>query len=161
MTRLVVRRAAAVFGTDHHLALGTEDDPLQRVGEVGLGDDLVIPPRGKQCGLVDEVREVGADHPGCRRRQPTEVDVGPERDAPRVHLEDRLATATVGRLHGDPAVETTGPQQRRVEHLGPVGRADHDDARRSVEAVHLREDLVQRLLALVVPTAEAGDTGRS
>ena len=43
-----------------------------------------------------------------------------------------------------------GPQQRRVEHVGPVGGGEHDDAFARVEAVHLGQDLVQRLLALVV-----------
>jgi hypothetical protein len=48
-----------------------------------------------------------------------------------------------------------GPQQRRVEHVGPVGRGDHDHARVALEAVHLDEQLVERLLALVVAAAEA------
>ena len=43
-----------------------------------------------------------------------------------------------------------GPQQRRVERLGPVRRREHDDAGGRVEAVHLGEHLVERLLALVV-----------
>jgi hypothetical protein len=38
----------------------------------------------------------------------------------------------------------------------PVGGRDEDDAALDVEAVHLDEHLVQRLLALVVPTAHAG-----
>ena len=50
-----------------------------------------------------------------------------------------------------------GPQQGRVEDLGPVGRAEHDDRLRRLEAVHLGQDLVERLLALVVG---AGDAGR-
>ena len=49
-----------------------------------------------------------------------------------------------------------GPHQRGVEHVGPVGRGDHDDAGVALEAVHLDEELVQRLLALVVAAAEAG-----
>src|SRR5205085_12080742 len=38
---------------------------------------------------------------------------------------------------------------------------DDDDAGRRVEAVHLGEDLVERLLALVVAAAEAGDARRA
>ena len=49
-----------------------------------------------------------------------------------------------------------GPQQRRVEHVGPVGRGDQDDAFVGLEAVHLDQQLVERLLALVVAAAEAG-----
>ena len=43
-----------------------------------------------------------------------------------------------------------GPQQRRVEDLGAVGRGQHDHALVAGEAVHLGEDLVERLLPLVV-----------
>ena len=54
------------------------------------------------------------------------------------------------------AVEAAGPQQGRIEHVGPVG-GGHDDHRLGLrEAVHLAEDLVERLLALVVAAAHAG-----
>ncbi len=49
-----------------------------------------------------------------------------------------------------------GPQQRGVEHVGPVGGRDEDDALVGLEAVHLDQELVQRLLALVVAAAQAG-----
>ncbi len=49
-----------------------------------------------------------------------------------------------------------GPQERRVEDVGSVGRGDDDDVRVRVEAVHLDEDLVEGLLALVVAATEAG-----
>ncbi len=49
-----------------------------------------------------------------------------------------------------------GPQQRRVEDVGPVGGRDHDDVVLRLEAVHLDQQLVERLLALVVAAAHAG-----
>ncbi len=54
-----------------------------------------------------------------------------------------------------------GPKQRLVENIGSVGRADDEHAGGRVEPVHLGQDLIQRLLALVVAAAEAGDTGRT
>ena len=54
------------------------------------------------------------------------------------------------------AVEAAGTEERRIEDVGPVGRGEDDDALVGVEAVHLDEDLVERLLALVVAAAEAG-----
>ena len=68
----------------------------------------------------------------------------------QVHLEDLRAPAQVGQLDDDAAVEAAGAQQRRVEHLGAVRRGEQHDALRRVEAVHLDEQLVQRLLLLVV-----------
>ena len=70
----------------------------------------------------------------------------------------RIATRPFmsGPVEDDLAVEAARPQQRRIEDVGPVRRGDDDDAGVGVEAVHLDEDLVEGLLALVVATAEAG-----
>ena len=70
-------------------------------------------------------------------------------------LEDLAAAVLVGRRDRDAAVEAARAQQRLVEDLGAVGRAEHDHGDVGLEAVHLGEDLVERLLALVVAAAEA------
>ena len=73
-----------------------------------------------------------------------------------MHLEDALAADHVGCVDGDLAVEAAGAQQRGVEDVGAVGRRDEDDVGLDVEAVHLDEQLVEGLLALVVTAADAG-----
>ena len=82
----------------------------------------------------------------------------------RVHLEDASPAFPVGRVHDDATVEPPGPEQGGVEDLGSVGGGQHDDALVAGEAVHLGEDLVERLLALVVTAevdrAAAGPTDR-
>ena len=70
--------------------------------------------------------------------------------------EDAFAALHVRAVDDDAAVEAARAQQRRIEHVGAVGRGDEDDALVRLEAVHLDEQLVQRLLALVVAAAEAG-----
>ena len=66
----------------------------------------------------------------------------------------RPTTSGIG--HDHLPVETAGTQERRVEHVRTVGGGDQDDAFVGLEAVHLDEQLVQRLLALVIAAAEAG-----
>ena len=66
------------------------------------------------------------------------------------------APAHVGGVDHDLAVEAAGPEQRRIEHVGPVGGRDEDDAVVGLEAVHLDQQLVERLLPLVVAAAEPG-----
>ena len=70
----------------------------------------------------------------------------------------RIARAAlhVRPVEDDLAVEAAGAQQRRVEHVGAVGGGDDDHVGVRVEAVHLDQDLVEGLLALVVRAAEAG-----
>ena len=123
------------------------------------GDLLVVAARRGQGRLVGEVGEVGADHAGRRRGDPVEVDVVGERQRARVDLEDLAAPVLVGRRHGHAAVEAAGPQQRAVEDLRAVGGAEDDHRDVGLEAVHLGQDLVERLLALVVAAAEAHAAG--
>jgi hypothetical protein len=157
VTGLVVGGAAAVCLAHHDLPLGAEHDPLERIGEVGFLDLLVLSASRQQRGLVDQVGEVGAHHPWRRGRDPAQIDARGNRHPARMHLEDLATPVAVGWLHRHPAVEPARPQQCRIEHLGTVGGRDHDHARRRVEPVHLGQDLVQRLLALVVAAAVAGD----
>ena len=73
-----------------------------------------------------------------------------------MHLEDLAAAVSVGTVDDDLAVEAPGAQKRRVEDVGTVRGGDEDDVVLHLEAVHLDEELVQRLLALVVAAAQAG-----
>ena len=141
---------------DHAAALGAHHHLVLRDLEVEHLDLLVVVARGEQRRLVHEVLEVGAGEAGRAAREELDVDVVAERDAPRVHLEDAFAALHVGARHDHAAVEAAGAQQRGIEHVGAVGRGDQDDAFVRLEAVHLDEELVQGLLALVVPAAEAG-----
>jgi hypothetical protein len=116
--------------------------------------------RGSERGLVDQVREVGAHETGVARRQGREVDIGRQRDAARVDLEDHLAAPEIRAIDHDLAVEATGTHERGIEDLGPV-RGGHDDhALARVEAVQLGQKLIERLLPLVV-SAEAGAIPRA
>ncbi len=69
--------------------------------------------------------------------------------------ENLFAAADVGLVHEHLAIEAAGAQQRRVEHLGPIGGAHDDDPFARIEAVHLGQQLVQRLLALFVAAHRA------
>ena len=112
--------------------------------------------RSEQGGLVDQVGEVGAGEAGRLARERVEIDLLGERLAAGVDLEDLLAALAVRAIDDDLAVEAARPQKRGVEDVGPVGGGDQDDVVLHLEAVHLDEQLVERLLALVVAAAHAG-----
>src|SRR5206468_11830878 len=95
---------------------------------------------------------------GRTARDDVEVDIRRERLALRVHPQDRLAALEVGAVDDDLPVEAAGAKKRRVEDVGPVGGRDEDDAAVDVEAVHLDEQLVEGLLALVVAAAQTRTT---
>ncbi|GBD46608.1 hypothetical protein HRbin41_01436 [bacterium HR41] len=112
--------------------------------------------RCEQRALVDQVLEVGAGETGRLGGEVVEVDVGRERLAARVHGQDLSPPLQVGTIDHDLPVEAARAQQRRIEDVGPVGGGDQDDVVLHLEAVHLDEQLVERLFALVVAAAETG-----
>ncbi len=69
--------------------------------------------------------------------------------------QDLLPPVHVRVGHHDLAVEAAGTQQGGVEHVGAVGGGDQDDALVRFEPVHLDEELVEGLLALVIAPAQA------
>ena len=94
--------------------------------------------------------------PGVCGREHVEVELLAERLALRVHLEDVAAALAVGAVDDDLAIEAARAQECRIEDVGAVRGRDQDHVVLLLEAVHLDEQLVQRLLALVVTAAHAG-----
>jgi hypothetical protein len=149
VARLVVRGAYALVLRHHEVSGGAEEHLVQRVAEVVHRHVLAPAPGGEQRCLVDQVGEVRADHARGDRREPVEVDAVVERRVPGMDGEDLAPAPLVRSTDRHSTIEATGPQQRRVEDVDSVGGRDHDHALEAGEAVHLREDLVQRLLPLV------------
>ena len=128
------------------------------LGELEVGHlDLVLVAAGRQQrGLVDEVLEISAGEARRRARELAAVDVVGQRHLARMHSQDALAPLHVGQRHHDAPVEAAGTQQRGIEHVGAIGRGDEDHALVGLEAVHLDQQLVEGLLALIMTAAEAG-----
>src|SRR5690606_12210003 len=114
------------------------------------GDDLAVLARGEEGRFVGQVRQIGAREAGGPARKHHQVDVLGQGNLARVDAQHAFAAAHVGTVHHHAAVEAAGAQQGRVEDIGAVGGRHQDDAFVRVETVHLDEQLVERLLALVV-----------
>ena len=90
------------------------------------------------------------ENPGVLRATTSKSTSALEGLALRVDGEDRGSFLLVRQGDLDVAVEPPGAQERRVEDLRAIRRREHHHAGRPIEPVHLREQLVQRLLAFVV-----------
>ena len=145
-----------VLGDAAALPLRSGDDSRDRFLELDHADHLLVGASGEDGRFIDEVGQVGAAEARRLPRQHVEVDGRVEGLVPRVDVEDLAAALDVGPVEGDVAVESSRSQKRRVEDVRPVGGSDHDHVGVGVESVHLDQELVQRLLALVVATAQPG-----
>ncbi len=144
-----------LVGEQHGLALGAHEHLVLGQLEVVHHDLLAVDARGVERGLVDHVGQVGSAEAGCSASKDVEIGVVGDGNLLDVDAEDLFAAAHVGQADHYAAVETAGAQQRGIEHVGAVGGRDEDDAVVGFEAVHLDEQLIQGLLALIVSAAEA------
>src|SRR5829696_7347941 len=148
VTALVVGDALPLLRAHQERTLATEHDLLQGVQEVLLAHLVLLAARRQERCLVDQVPEIGTGKSGRRGRKLSQIHATGERHASRVNLEDRLASHLIGEVHRYAPVEAPWPKKCLVEHVGLVGRGEHDHALLTGEAVHLGEDLVQGLLLL-------------
>ena len=156
--------AALVEGDDlalllaHHaaLALRAGHDALHGLLNLVAPDLLLAPARGQKGALVHEVCQVGAREARGDLGNALKVDVGGQRLVGRMDPQDLLAARDVGAVHRDATVKAARAQQGRVQDVRAVGGGDEDDGGVVLKAVHLYQQLVERLLALVVAAAQAG-----
>ena len=134
----------------------THEHAVAGAVEVVGSDRVGVAAHGDERGLVDEVGQVGAAHAGRAPRHDLEVDVAGELFAFGVHLEDLDSFLLGGQWDHHLPIEPASAEQRGVEDVGPVRRRQDDDAFGHFEAVHLGEELVEGLLALVLAAAEPG-----
>ena len=156
MAALVVGEDALLLVGDDAPLLQARDDPLERRVEVVHRD--ASPRRGGRRRSRPRCR-CSRDR---RRSGPTSGVRSTRSSTSSLSGLPRMCTARisrrplqVGRLDQDLAVESAGPEQRRVEVLQAVRRAHHDDLVARAEPVELDEQLVQRLILLAVETVAA------
>ena len=68
--------------------------------------------------------------------------------------ENSFAALHIGTRNNDTAVKPSGSQQRRIQNVGPVCRGNENDTFVGFEAVHFHQQLIERLLALIVASAK-------
>ena len=105
----------------------------------------------EQRRFIDDIRQIGPGKTWRPTRDLFQIDGVVKVYFLRVDFENINPPLQVGFVHQHLSVEATGPEERGIEDLGPVRRGKDDDAGTGVEAVHLDEQLVKRLLALIVP----------
>jgi len=156
MAGLVVCDALPFLVLDvHPLACQPREHAVERFLKVLELDALLVPPGGEERGLVAQVLEVRPHEPRRAAGEDGEIHVRGELLVPDMDLEDRLPPVQIRGGNCDLAVESPGAEQGEVEDIGAVRGGEDDHPGVPLEPVHLREELVQRLFPLVVPTPQA------
>ena len=75
-----------------------------------------------------------------------------------MHFQNGLTSTHIGLIHNNLTIKTSGAKERRVEHVGTVRRRNDNNAFIGRKAIHLHEQLIERLFTLIVPPAKPGTT---
>ena len=160
MTHLVISDDALfLLGDDGALLFAAGDDHFKSGQQVVLIDRLAALADGTQCGFVHQIGQIRTHAAGGGLGDLLQIHIFRQVDVAGMHLQRGQTAGQIGAVNGDAAVEAAGTQQRLIQHLGAVGGAQHDDTLAGVEAVQLGQQLVQRLLALIVAAEAAAVTG--
>ena len=151
----VVSRHPASLLRELFFPLGPHQDPVFCLFKFECGDVVSIGSDSQQRRFIDEVFQFCPRESRRRLGDLFQLDVISERHLFRVHLENLLAAFLCRTVDSDVAIETTRSHERRVEHVRPVCCGNDNHRRRLLKAVHLTENLVERLLALIVSAAKS------
>lgn len=75
-----------------------------------------------------------------------------------MYLQDLFTAFQIRKFYRNTAVETAGTQKGRIQGIRTVGGCQNNNALSSVETVHLGQQLVQCLLALIISGESAAVT---
>ena len=153
---MVGNRGALGFGHHATLALRSGNHALHRLLDLVHRDHRTMTASGQQRRLVEQVCQIGTSKANGHLGELLKLNVLVHRLVLGMHAQDLLAALHIRTVNRDLAVKTTGAQQCRVQNVRTVGRSDQDDRLALLKAVHLDQQLVERLLALVVAAAQTG-----
>jgi hypothetical protein len=127
------RKTAALFAPANFIA---------RFFELGEGDSFQSAARREQCGFVDHIGKFCTGITRGAARHDCEIDAFGQFHFLGVDPQNFFASFHVRQIDGDLAIETSGPQQGRIQNIGAVRCGDDDHAFLRIEAIHLHEQRI-------------------
>ena len=153
---VVGNRGALGLGHNATLALRSGNHALHRFLDLVHRDHGTVAAGSQQRRLVEQVRQIGAGKANGHLGELLKLNVLVHRLVLGMHAQNLLAALHVRTVDRNLTVKTAGTQQCRVQNVGAVGGGDQDDRLALLKTVHLDQQLVERLLALVVAATQAG-----
>ena len=152
---VICGNALFMLTDDQRLSRDAHQDLIFGIFEIFVRDRLLVHTGRIQSSFVDQIRKICARKSRRASCDDGYIDILSQLHLAGMHPQDLLAPLHVGQIHRDLPIETARTQQRRIENVRPVRGCDQNDAFVRFETVHLDEQLVQGLLALIVSAAEA------
>ncbi len=137
---------ALSFRASHHF--------LHRGLQIALGDLAGSAPRCQKSRFIEEIGQVRAGKAGSLRSNFSEIGASGQGFVPGVQFEHGKAPLYVRRIDQYLTIKPARPEQSAVEHFGPIGGRQNDDAGVRFKSVQADEQLIEGLLALVIDRSQ-------
>src|SRR5690606_5929658 len=115
-------------------------------------DKFFLASGSNQCGLVTDVRDVGTRKSGGLFGQKFNIYRLVDFDRLQVYRQYLLALNQYGHVYKNLSVKTSGTHQRTIQNICAVSCCKNDDSAVGAKTIHLGEQLVECVFALVVGT---------
>ena len=143
---------------NHAAALGPHHDLIFGRFKIIHRDETATDTCSSQCRLIHKVRQIRTREARGATRNDAQIYVGTKWRFTRMHAQNLFTPFDVRIANSHLTVKTTWTQQRRVQNIFAVCRRDNDNAFVGFKTIHLNQQLVQRLLTLIVATTVASAT---
>ena len=151
MANLVVSHDLFLFVCKNGIfLLITSYDHLYTLLQIRLGHIFPVLSYCPKSRFIYNVGKLCSGRSGCHPGDNAEVHALIHLNFPCMYLQDILPALQIRQLYRNPPVESSRPGKGRIQGLGAVGRRKDDHAVVCLKSIHLCQQLVQRLLPLVV-----------
>ena len=140
----------------HRLALGTHQNFVFCFVKIFQRYLAFVLTGSQQSGFVNQIGQIGPRETGRAAGHRGQINVFCQRNFFDVNLQNFFPPLNIRIGNRHLTVKTPRTQQSRIQNIGTVGRRNQNYALIIVKAVHLHQQLVQRLFALVIAAAQTG-----
>ena len=142
--------ALLLVGDEFVFLFQTTHDPINGVQKVLLAHLACISSRGNQGSFIANVGDVCSAESRSLTGQKVYINavVGFQRS--QVHVKNGFPFLEVRHVHIDLPVKTTSTHEGAVQNVSPVGGRQNDDTTVCAKSIHLRQQLVEGVFALII-----------
>ena len=142
--------ALLLVGDEFVFLFQSTHNPIYGIQKVLLAHLARISSRGNQGCFIANVGDVSSAETRSLTGQKVYINAVVGFQRPQVHVKNGLPFLEVRHVHINLTVKTTSTHEGAVQNVSPVGGRQNDDTTVGAESIHLRQQLIEGVFALVI-----------
>ncbi len=129
---------------------------LHRIEQVLLIHILSSCLDGIDRRLIDHIRQIRSNRSRSRQRDLIQIHGIIHPHILGMHLQDFHSSLQIRLIYDNSSIKTSRTKKSLIQNLRPVGSRKNNNTFLAVKTIHFRQQLIQRLLSLLVPATVFG-----